>query len=164
MAQQPQPAQGGPGAQMAPHPPRARPIQTNFTAGEVSPRLLGRVDLEQFGNGAAELLNFVVLPQGGATRRSGSQFVAEQKDMTKRVRLLPFRISSRVAYVMEIGEGYIRFHRNRGPVLDAGGDPIELTTDYLESELRALRHAQSVDVLYLTHVNHQPVKISRVIA
>lgn len=144
--------------------PLARPVQTNFTAGEVSPRLHGRVDLEQYANGAAELLNMVVLPQGGATRRSGSQFVAEQKDQTKRVKLVPFRVSSRVAYVMEVGDGYIRFYRNRGVLADAGGDPIEVETTYTEVELRELRFTQSVDVLFVTHVNHRPAKITRVLA
>ena len=41
-------------------------------SGELSPRLLGRPDIEQFGNGAQLLENFTVLPQGGITRRPGT--------------------------------------------------------------------------------------------
>jgi hypothetical protein len=141
--------------------PQARPIQTNFTSGELSPRLRGRVDLEQYANGAAELFNFGVLPQGGAVRRSGSYWVAEQKDMTKRVVLRPFIVSTNVAYVIEFGNLYARFFRNRAPLVDADGDPIEVVTPYLEAELRQLRFVQSVDVLYIAHPNHQPRKITR---
>lgn len=141
--------------------PQARPIQTNFTSGELSPRLRGRVDLEQYHNGAIELFNFGVLPQGGAVRRSGSYWVAEQKDMTKRVVLRPFIVSSSVAYVIEFGNLYARFFRNRAPLLDSTSTPIEVVTPYLEAELRQLRFVQSVDVLYIAHPNHQPRKITR---
>jgi hypothetical protein len=141
--------------------PQARPIQTNFTSGELSERMRGRVDLEQYNNGAAELFNFRVLPQGGAARRDGSYYVAAQKDMTKRVVMRSFRVSPAVAYVIEFGEGYARFFRNRAPLLDGTGAPIEVVTPYTEAELRELRFVQSVDVLYVAHANHQPRKITR---
>ena len=51
---------------------RARTIQTNFAGGELSPRMAGRVDLDQYQAGAQELTNLLVQTQGGITRRSGS--------------------------------------------------------------------------------------------
>lgn len=140
--------------------PTASPIQTNFTSGELSPLLRGRVDLEQYANGAAELLNVQVLTAGGATKRQGSGFVAAQKSNTSRVVVRPFIVSNVAAYVMEIGPGYTRFYRNREQLL-VGSDPLELATPWAQDELRQLRFAQSVDVLFVFHVNHQTRKISR---
>ena len=39
-----------------------------------------------------------VFPQGGATRRYGSRFVAEVKDNTKSTRLIPFEFNITQAY------------------------------------------------------------------
>lgn len=43
---------------------RANLIKTNFTAGEVSPRLMGRVDIARYANGAKVIENAVVVVQG----------------------------------------------------------------------------------------------------
>lgn len=139
---------------------RNRPIQTNFTSGELSPRLRGRTDLEQYADGAAELTNFQVLPAGGITRRPGGAFVTRVKDPNTRARLVPFIVSIVTAFVLEFGQGYLRITFNRGPVM-AGGAPLELDTPYATSELRDLRFSGSADILYITHIAHPPMKLSR---
>ena len=50
---------------------RAFISQTNFSAGELDPRMLGRTDLRSFENGAATLRNVVVETTGGVRRRPG---------------------------------------------------------------------------------------------
>ena len=50
---------------------------SNFTAGELSPRLDGRTDLSKYFNGVKTLENMVVHPHGAATRRPGTKFVHE---------------------------------------------------------------------------------------
>ena len=50
---------------------RAFISQTNFSAGELDPRMLGRTDLRSFENGAAKLRNVVVETTGGVRRRPG---------------------------------------------------------------------------------------------
>mgnify|MGYP003313005936 CR=1 FL=1 len=62
---------------------RVHPFQTNFTAGELTPKLAGQVDFKKYNNGVEEMQNMTVFPQGGATRRYGSRFVAEVKDSSK---------------------------------------------------------------------------------
>ena len=59
---------------------RVHPFQTNFTAGELTPKLFGQVDFKKYNNGAETLENLTVFPQGGAKRRYGSKFVCEVKD------------------------------------------------------------------------------------
>jgi len=95
---------------------RANPIITNFTSGEISPRLLGRVDVTKYFNGCQELENFIVMPHGGVDRRPGTYFVSTTKISGKMVRLVPFEFSTTQAYILEFGENYIRVYKDRGQV------------------------------------------------
>ena len=143
--------------------PQQRIIQTNFSVGEVSPRMAARIDLEQYRAGARELLNVMVQPQGGVTRRSGSTFVAAPKTAAAVV-LRPFIVSDLTAYVLEFGAGYLRFYRNRAQLTDGGGAPLEVTTPYDQDSLAELSFAQSADVLYIAHRRYKPRKLSRTAA
>lgn len=142
-------------------------IQTNFTAGELSPRLLGRTDIDKYKNGAATIKNFTVLKHGGVTRRMGTKFVKSTKGNGK-VRLVPFQYSSTQTYMLEFGVGYIRVYRDSGELLEED-EQIEITATeegvfggiYTESELSELNFAQSADVLFVTHPNHIPFELRR---
>ena len=90
--------------------------QTNFTKGEFSPLLLGRIDIAAYGNGAKKIENFLIHNAGGAVRRPGSKYVAEVKDSTKSTRLIDFQFSTDQAYILELGELYIRFYTDQGQV------------------------------------------------
>ena len=137
--------------------PKATYMQTNFTSGELSPRLEGRIDINKYANGLHKLENFVVYPHGGVTRRRGSEYVASSKDGDKKVRLVPFEPNVTQSYVLEFGENYIRFYRNRTQI-----DVLsELATTYTEEELFELQFVQSSDVLFIVHPNHPPARVSR---
>ena len=58
------------------------PILTNFTSGELSPRLNGRIDMDKYYNGASLINNFIVLMHGGLTKRPGTRFIREIKTST----------------------------------------------------------------------------------
>jgi len=133
---------------------------TNFTAGEVSPRFDGRVDMDKYFNACSTLENMTVFPLGGAEKRPGFEFINEVKDSTKATRLIPFEFSVEQAYVLEFGETYVRIYLN-GEILESGGSPVELTTPYLESELFDIQFTQSADILFVVHPNHAPAEISR---
>ena len=90
---------------------RFDPIATNWTSGELSKLLIGRVDLAKYANGADTLENFLIMLQGGITRRPGSRYVASTKDDGV-ARLLPFQYSADQDYVMEMGDEYLRFYSN----------------------------------------------------
>jgi hypothetical protein len=93
--------------------------QTNFTAGELSPYLQSRTDLQQYGNSAQTINNFIVRHQGGLLKRPGTVFVREIKNSANDVRLIPFEYSNTDAYVIEMGAGYFRFYRDGGIVLSS---------------------------------------------
>ena len=62
---------------------RVSTIVTNFRAGELSPRLEGRIDLEKYNEGAQTLQNMLVFPQGGTTRRPGTYYAGSSKMVAK---------------------------------------------------------------------------------
>jgi hypothetical protein len=93
-------------------------ILTNFTAGEISPRIYGRVDLAKYANGARELTNVTVLPQGGARKRGGTLQVSSVKNSNPNSILIPFVFSTAQAYMLEFGPNYIRFFKDRGVIWD----------------------------------------------
>ena len=45
---------------------RVHPFQSNFTAGELTPKLAGQIDFKKYANGLETLQNMTVFPQGGA--------------------------------------------------------------------------------------------------
>jgi len=140
---------------------KASPAFTNFTAGELSPRLDGRTDLSKYFNGCKTLQNFLVHPHGGATRRPGTEFISEVKDSTKNVRLIPFEFNVEQAYILEFGDEVFRVYKDGGVVVDGGGSPVEFTTPFAHTELDGLKFAQSADVMYIVHPNHPPQQITR---
>ncbi len=101
---------------------RSTVLQNQFTRGELSPRLKGRVDLEQYYQGAETQVNFLSLPHGGVTGRPGSRYVAEVGDPARPARLVGFVFSTSDAYVLEFGGNSMRVFRNRGQVVSADTD------------------------------------------
>ena len=92
---------------------------TNFTGGELSPRLDGRNDLAKYSSGCKTLQNMVVYPHGSAARRPGTTFVAEVKTSSAFTRLIPFEFSTEQTYILEFGNNYIRFYKDSGAILES---------------------------------------------
>jgi hypothetical protein len=92
---------------------------TNFTGGELSPRLDGRNDLTKYASGCKTLQNMVVYPHGSAARRPGTSFVAEVKTSSAFTRLIPFEFSTTQTYILEFGNNYIRFYKDSGSILES---------------------------------------------
>lgn len=139
---------------------RLHPIRTNFTAGELSPRIFGRMDLQKYNHGCEVLRNAIPMPHGPAYRRPGSHFVAEVKTSAKKTALIPFIYSTEQAYILEMGDLYTRFFKNSAQILD-GGSPQEIVTPFAEAKLFELKFAQSADVLYFAHNDYAPRKLER---
>lgn len=148
---------------------KAAPIITSFDAGELSPLMEGRVDIAKFPNGCYKLENFLPLVQGPAVRRGGFRFVNPVKSPTGRCWLARFQVSENISYMLELGNGYIRFYANRG-LLISGGVPVEVVSPYSFDDLTAadgtcrLHFVQSADTMYLFHLNYKPRKLLRTAA
>ena len=211
---------------------------TNFTGGELSPRLDGRTDLTKYTSGCATLENLVVYPHGSAARRPGSTFLAEVANSANKTRLIPFEFSTTQTYMLEFSNLKMRVYKDSGAVLEgdktisgitqanpavvtatshgySNGDEVvitgvvgmtevngkrflvagkttntfqltnkdganinsssfttytsggvsnkvfEITTPYTTAQLFDLKFAQSADVMYITHPEHEVEKLSR---
>jgi len=140
---------------------RFNPIKQSFVAGEFSPRLEARSDLDDYFRAARQTRNGIVLPHGGFQRRSGTRHVAEVKDSTKQVQLISFTPAVGEGVVVEMGDLYMRFYKDGAQVEDGNGNPLELATPYKESELLDIQVTQSVDVMWIVHPLHFPRKLKR---
>ena len=98
---------------------RSAPALSTFTAGEISPRLEGRVTISKYKEGLSELTNMIVHPHGGVTRRPGTEFLGEVKNSANFTRLIPFEFKTSDTYALEFGNTYLRVYRNGLQVLDS---------------------------------------------
>lgn len=118
---------------------RTHPFQTNFTAGELTPKLAGQVDFKKYANGVETLENMTVFPQGGASRRYGTRYVGPVKDHTKTTRLIPFEFNTEQAYMLEFGDQYIRFYKDNG-IITEGNKTISAVTKANPAVVTATGH------------------------
>ncbi len=141
--------------------PNVRTYQKAFAGGEVTPEFFGRLDDPKYQTGLATCRNFIVLPHGPIANRPGFEFVAEVKDSTKPVRLLPFTYSTDQTMVIELGVGYFRFHTQGATLESSPGVPYEVANTYTAAEIFDVHYVQSADVLTLVHPNHPPRELKR---
>lgn len=134
----------------------------SFAGGEITPELAGRLDLTKYQTGLALARNFITLPHGPATRRSGFAFVRAAGDSTHPVRLIPFQFSASQTVVLEFGHEYVRFHIDGATLLDPGtGLPYQIASPYQGVDLADLHHAQSADVVTLVHPGYATRELKR---
>ena len=123
--------------------------KTNFTAGELSADLLGRVDLKAYDNGAAVLQNVFIQPTGGVYRRPGLRYV---DTLTQTGRLITFEKNATETYLMVVQAGQTQVYLNDELV-------ATVLTPWTAAQLPAIRWCQGADALYLTHPDVAPQKL-----
>lgn len=139
------------------------PFVLGFTAGELSPWLSTRFDLQAYQRGAARLQNFLVQPYGGIARRCGTEFVAPsftpQADDT---RLIPFSFSETDSLMLEISPGNMRIYRGGKLVRDAAGEVYRKALPWDTSEeVMSLNFTQVNDHIYVTGPLREPYVLRR---
>lgn len=130
------------------------PVQDAFIRGEISPRLHSRASLDLYRAALAKCENFITLPHGGLRKRGGTMFVGPVKYEDKPTRVIDFKFSEEQAYVLEIGDFYVR-------VYAFGGFVVEIAAPWAAADLRGLQYVQSADVMWVVHPNYPPQKIER---
>lgn len=120
-----------------------------FSAGELSPEMYGRYDVDNYGTGCMTLKNWIIMAQGGVYKRPGTRFIAEAGKSDKLVRLIPFEFSTVQAYVLEFGDEYMRVHKDGAQVLEAE-QAVESATEDNPAVLEITAHGYSTgDEVYL---------------
>lgn len=126
-------------------------IQTNFTAGEISPELLGRGDLAAYQNGAARLANVLVLPTGGVTRRPGTLHIDTARGEG---RLVGFEFNTAQTYLIAFSDGWIDIYFEDQKF-------FSLESPWNAEMLPELRWTQSADTLLLCQPEVSPRSLRR---
>ena len=138
----------------------SEPTIYSLNGGEVSLDTIARIDQPFYVSACKRLFNAIARITGGAEGRPGTRFVAAGKVESDFIALIDFEPSTDFTYMIEAGDLYFRFFRNKAPVLDGG--PVEVTTPYIAADVRELHWAQSIDTLYLAHTIYKPRTLIRV--
>ena len=132
---------------------RSAPAFSSFTAGEISPRLEGRTNIEKYQEGLTELTNMVVMPHGGVTRRPGTEYLGEVKSSSVKTRLIPFQFKTSDTYILEFGNQVMRVFRNDLQVLNATDKNITAITKANPGVLTSSSHGlRNGDEVYIDSV------------
>ena len=138
---------------------------TNFASGELSQSLNGRVDIQQYYQGAAAIKNFDIIPTGGIKRRPGTKRVAELDDNN---RIIPFIVDKNLVFILELGlnpsydpevetsqPGRIRVWQRQ---VSGAYSVVQTVYTPWESlaEINQLHYAQNYDTIVFVHKNYRP--------
>ena len=140
--------------------PKNDPLLNNFTAGELTPLLSGAVNLDKYSMGCEIMENFIPLTHGPASFRQGTRFISETKTSSKVSRLLSFEFSTEQAYILELGDVYLRVYKDRGQIV-SGGSAYEIVSPYAAADLAGIKYIQSADILYLFHPDYPVYELQR---
>lgn len=108
-------------------------VQRSFAGGEIAPALYARTDQVKYATGARTIRNMIVQRHGGVANRPGTAFIAESKNSAVACRLIPFVLDATDiadTYVLEFGNGYVRFYQDGGQVVVSGVSAWANTTIY----------------------------------
>lgn len=126
-------------------------MQSSFATGEVSPEVASRIDMEKYQAALLQAENCYIRPYGAVYKRPGSIYCGMAKK--NKVRLIEFKSTVNHAFLLEVGEGYIRIW-NDGKFTNQ-----EIVTPYKESELPKLRTCQSADIMYIASGTHPVMQL-----
>ena len=131
-------------------------IQTNFTTGELDPLVRARVDLKAYDNALETAQNVICQPQGGLTRRPGTQFINELGGSPENgVRLIAFEFSTSDSYMLCFTNDTMYVYKNKALV------HTQTSTGIVSANLDQMCWTQSADTLIVVNEDMQPRKIVR---
>jgi hypothetical protein len=139
---------------------RATHLQENFTGGEISPFMLGRIKHEIWNVSALEVTGFVPRPQGPLEACPGFEYIATAPGPCT---LIPFEPYVTQSHLIEASAGQFRFYTN-DVLLKVAGVPVVLPHPYTYNQVKTLDYNQDNDVLYLWHGDIPPQQLIRLTA
>lgn len=124
-------------------------LQPSFAAGEISPDVASRVDLDKYQSALLQAENVFIRPYGSAYRRPGTEHV--DNIASGNVRLQEFTLDASTSYLLVFTSGKVYIYKS-GTLITSKNTPFTGT------ELSKLRFAQSADVMFIASGSH-PVQI-----
>ena len=96
-------------------------IQHSLNAGELSPQMWGRLDLNKYREGTSTCRNFIVNYRGGVMSRPGLHYVGtclQSGDSPYPPRDIPFQFSNTQGLVLEFGHLHMRVKQNGAYIVE----------------------------------------------
>ena len=134
--------------------------QTQFTSGELDPRLAARHDYDGYYKGAETLENVICLGQGGVKRRGGMKYIDTLTDTAVRFVTFEFNITQTYLLVFANTKMYVYKDGVKQTNLNGSGNNY-ITTPYNATQISEIGVTQSADTLIVCHHSHAPRKIVR---
>ena len=131
----------------------AEVVVTNFSAGEFSPQVYGRIDIEQYQSGAKTLKNVIILPQGAVKKRPGTKYLAAS---AANKRIVPFQVGADTSYVVELSNAQIRILDEDGAEQADFSAPGTPTPTITTAMLDDIKYVQSTSEIVLVHRDTNP--------
>lgn len=132
-------------------------VQVGFTAGELDPVLLGRIDKELYYKGAALLRNVAVNPEGHITRRPGTEYI-DTTTSSAASQSIEFEFNNIQTYLIVFTAGGFKVYKDDALQATITSAPISsLTAD----QVQEMKFVQSADTLLIFHQDVQTIKITR---
>lgn len=139
---------------------RVNIAQTQFTSGELDPRLAARHDYDGYYKGAETLENVVCLGQGGVKRRGGMKYIDTLTDSAVRFVTFEFNVTQTYLLVFANAKMYVYKDGVKQTGLNGTGNDY-ITTPYNATQISEIGVTQSADTLIICHHSHAPRKIMR---
>jgi hypothetical protein len=141
---------------------RVTPLQSNFTGGELSPFMLGRIDHEVWPVSSLEVTGWVPRPQGPLEACPGFEYVETAPGPH---RLIPYEPYLSQAYQIEASALQFRFYTNDA-LLRIGPAPVVVAHPYSFDQVRALDYtvAADGDSIWFWHGDVAPKQLFRTAA
>ncbi len=130
---------------------RINTLKTNFSAGELAPRLAGRPDLAAYRDGARRLRNVSVHATGGLSRRPGLAFIEAAPGPG---RLAAFEFNAEEGYLLLFADRTLRIYRD-------GVREALIAAPWREADLAQLNWTQTADTLLVVHPDYPPQTVTR---
>jgi hypothetical protein len=138
--------------------PQFRWDQVNFTKGELDPRVQVRTDWPNYYKGAKYVRNCICIPQGGLTKRWGTEFVddLQMSDPTlfKYVNIDTFSYDNTTTYVLVWSNLLLLIYLENKLIFN-------LATIYTKEDVPNLRFTQTNKRLIIVDGNHRPMQLIR---
>ena len=130
-----------------------RTLQTNFSSGELDPRMMGREDTTVYRNGAETLLNSAPLVQGGVRRRPGTDYLATLQG-TSRLERMQFNETQLYIFA---------FSNTRLDIFDEDGAAVTNLTSqpWTATTMWEMRLDTNGDTTIITHKDFHMKKLLR---
>lgn len=117
-------------------------LQPSFAAGEISPDVASRIDLDKYQSALLQAENVFIRPYGSAYRRPGTEYVATISDAGTGVRLQEFAMDADTSYLLVFTSGKLKIYKE-------GSLIATKNTPFVGINLDKLRFAQSADTMFI---------------